>query len=248
MAIIVNADDFGMSKSVNDAIAEAFGSKLIDRTTLMVNMPYAEDAMEIARQNGFADKVGIHINLTSGKPVSPEIAGDRIMCGENGEFTANFARNIRTRFFLPKRTGNNVETEIRAQFDRYRKLGGTLWHVDSHHYVHTDPSIWRILKKVLKDYPVTSVRLGRNMYRGGNPLMHLYKLILNSSIRRFCKGNPRYFGSAQDYREYITGSAEDFKKTETEIMVHPVYDDNGCLCDEYMDNHYKLERITGDEK
>ena len=78
--------------------------------------------------------------------------------------------------------------------------------------------------------------------------MHLYKLILNSSIRRFCKGNPRYFGSALDYREYIPGSAEDFKKTETEIMVHPVYDDNGCLCDEYMDNHYKLERITGDEK
>ncbi len=243
MAIIVNADDFGISENVNTAITEAFKKGLIDRTTLMVNMPFAEDAMEIAKEEGFDAKVGLHINLTSGIPITREMAADRVMCDSNGEFTADFARNLKTRFFLPKKTRENVEKEIRAQLDRYRALGGTLWHVDSHHYVHTDPSVWIILRRVLKDYPITSVRLGRNMYVGGNPLLHIYKIILNSSVRSFCKGNPCYFGSAQDYREYIQKLPECGPEAETEIMVHPVYDDNGCLCDEYMGRLYKLEPV-----
>ena len=71
------------------------------------------------------------------------------MCNNAGEYTADFARNMKTRFFLPGSTRLAVEEEIRAQFDRYAELGGTLWHIDSHHHVHTDPSVWRILKRVL---------------------------------------------------------------------------------------------------
>ena len=100
MAIIVNADDFGMSRSVNAAITEAFKKGLIDRTTLMANMPFAAEAMEIARREGFDGKVGIHLNLTSGKPLTEDVASDRVMCDDSGEFTADFARNFKTRFFL----------------------------------------------------------------------------------------------------------------------------------------------------
>ena len=199
MALIVNADDLGLNENVDRAIAEAFEKGIIDRTTLLVNMPCAEEAARLAADKGFLDKTGLHLNLTSGKPLTGGIAADPVMCGADGEFSADFARNMKTRFFLPKKTRINVENEIRAQLDRYGRLGGTLWHIDSHHHVHTDPSIWRILKRVLKDHPVTSVRLGRNMYRGGNPLMHLYKRLLNGSIKRFCKGKPVYFGSMERY-------------------------------------------------
>ena len=41
MSVIVNADDFGISEEVNNAIKLAFERGLIQRTTLMVNMPYA---------------------------------------------------------------------------------------------------------------------------------------------------------------------------------------------------------------
>ncbi len=235
MALIVNADDFGISEEVNAAIAEAFEKGLVDRTTLMVNMPDAAGAMEIARKRGFADKVGLHLNLTSGKPLTREMAADRLMCGQNGEYTAEFAGCLKTRFFLPKDTRDNIGKELRAQLDEYGKLGGTLWHIDSHHHVHTDPSVWSVLQKVLKDYPVTSVRLGRNMYRGGNPLMHLYKAMLNASIRRFCNGRPRYFGSARDYAAFEPYIANMPPDEQAEIMVHPVYDDNGNVCDKCMD-------------
>ena len=243
MALIVNADDFGLNENVNAAVAKAFEEKLIDRTTVMVNMPYAKEAMKIAEDNGFSGRVGLHLNLTSGHPLTDRISHDRIMCGADGEFTADFARNMKQRFFLPSDTEKAVEEEIRAQFDMYRDIGGTLWHIDSHHHVHTDPSIWRILTGVFKDYPVTSVRLSRNMYRGGNPLVHLYKRMLNASIRRFCVGNPVYFGSAIDYRGYFPDTGRAASGCDVEVMVHPAFDAGGVLCDIYQEKHHKLTQL-----
>ena len=243
MPLTVNADDFGKDDSVNMAICRAFEEGLIDRTTLMTNMPGAPAAMTLAAQKGFAGRVGVHLNLTSGRPLSTGIASDPVMCNGAGEFSADFARNMRTRFYLPKKTRKNVEMELRAQLDRYRELGGTLWHIDSHHFVHTDPSVWFVLKRVLRDYPVTGVRLGRNMYRGGNQLMHLYKFILNSSIKRFCKGHPAYFGSAVDYECFtVKGGVPDPGK-EVEVMVHPVFDINGKLVDTFEGKDYQLKKL-----
>lgn len=234
MALIVNADDFGKSREVNEAICEAFEKGIIDRTTLMTNMPNAKEAMELAKEKGFSDKVGIHLNLTSGRPFTKDMAADPVMCNSSGEFSADFARSLKTRFFLPAKTRRNVEAEIRAQFDRYKELGGTLWHVDSHHHVHTDPSIWRELKKVMRDYPVTSVRLSRNMYRGGNILMRIYKKMLNASIRRQSKKRQDLFGSMPDYESFAASRPNLIKNHEIEIMVHPVYDADHDLADAYM--------------
>ena len=232
-----------MNSKVNTAITDAFEKGLIDRTTLLVNMPFAEEAMETAAKKGFSDRVGLHLNLTAGIPLTKEISKDPVMCNGAGEFTAEFARNLKMRFFLPGETSRNIEREIRAQLDRFGELGGVLWHVDSHHHVHTDPSIWRILKKVLRDYPVTSVRLGRNMYKGGNPLYHIYKALLNSSIRKFCTHHPRYFGSAADYREYIQYRPDIGRRYDVEVMVHPAYDSRERLTDAYMGEFHELERL-----
>ena len=231
-----------MNESVNEAIRLAFSKGLIDRTTMLVNMPGAVAGMETARREGFSDRVGLHLNLTSGRPLTEGIAADPVMCSPSGEFTADFARNIKTRFHLPKDTRRRVEAEIRAQFEKYRELGGSLWHVDSHHYVHTDPSVWNILRKVLRDYPVTSVRLGRNMYSGGNPLLHLYKRILNASIRKYCGNSPKYFGSGDDYRTFSKDHPDEVKSAEVEIMVHPVFDGEGKLADEFEGSFRELER------
>ncbi|MCR5591839.1 MAG: ChbG/HpnK family deacetylase [Lachnospiraceae bacterium] len=242
MALIVNADDFGMNKSVNAAIADAFELHLIDRTTMMVNMPSAADAMELAEDKGFAGSVGLHLNLTSGKPLTEDIAADPLICGPSGEFSADFARSMKTRFFLPSGTSKRIEKEIRAQLDEYRRLGGTLWHIDSHHHVHTDPSIWRILKKVLPDYPVVSIRLGRNMYIGGNVLFRLYKSLYNLSVKRRSRIRQDYFGSAEDYASFIAHKP-DAVRSAIEVMVHPVYDDSGKLSDKCSGTYKELARL-----
>ena len=47
--MIINADDFGYSESVNKAISDCFERGLINRTTIMVNMPHAEEATAMAK-------------------------------------------------------------------------------------------------------------------------------------------------------------------------------------------------------
>lgn len=242
MAVIVNADDFGMSRSVNEAIALAFERGLIDRTTLMTNMPDAAEAMKMAEDAGFIDRVGIHINLTSGMPLTDGILHDPLMCDPGTGFNARFVHSMKTRFFFPGKTGKCVEAELRAQLDRFRELGGKLWHVDSHHYVHTNPSVWHILKRVFADYPVVSVRLGRNMYTDAGLPMRIYKAVLNSSIKRYCRGRPEYFGSGEDFGRFCEKYPDLAARAEMEVMVHPVFDEEGTLSDVFEDRFRKLTR------
>ena len=74
--IIINADDFGLAESSSKAIAKAFSENLISSTTACANGDYIEQAYNIARDNGFLDKIGIHINLTEGKPLTDGIKTD----------------------------------------------------------------------------------------------------------------------------------------------------------------------------
>ena len=62
--VIINADDLGYSKEVNKGIEECFKKGLINRATIMVNMPYAKEAAAMAENTGVFGKIGLHINLT----------------------------------------------------------------------------------------------------------------------------------------------------------------------------------------
>ena len=66
--IIINADDFGLNKSCSQAIALAFSEELVTDTTIMANGEYFDDAVKLAEKHGFFDKIGIHLNITEGKP------------------------------------------------------------------------------------------------------------------------------------------------------------------------------------
>lgn len=243
MPIIVNADDFGKSEDVNRAICEAFEKKLIHRTTLMANMPYAQEAMELAARKGFLDRVGIHLNLTEGHPLTKSMANNREMCDESGRFTADFHRNTKKRFFLCNKTKKDIKEELDAQFSKYKELGGVLFHVDSHHHVHTDASVLSCLEPLLANYNVKSIRLGRNLYKGGNPLMRLYKKWLNRRLGKYEKCC-RYFGRVEDYEEY-NPSKGFVKENVIEIMVHPMYSENGELIDTYYPMSLLSKRLGG---
>ena len=64
--LIINADDFGLCKGVNSGIAEAHTKGILTSTTLMTNMPAAEEAVKIAK-GLLTLGVGIHLNLTEGR-------------------------------------------------------------------------------------------------------------------------------------------------------------------------------------
>ena len=70
MKIILNADDFGMTHEANLGIEKAMQEGYCSQTSVVANTNYFDEAVEIAQKHGFMDKVGLHINLFDGTPLT----------------------------------------------------------------------------------------------------------------------------------------------------------------------------------
>src|SRR2546430_15579124 len=72
--LIVNADDFGLSAGVNRGVLEAHETGVVSSVSVLVNAPGWTDAAQRLRDlssPSFPELgVGLHLNLTTGRPVS----------------------------------------------------------------------------------------------------------------------------------------------------------------------------------
>lgn len=182
--MIINADDFGYSKAVNMAIVDCFRNKTINRTTIMVNMPCAQEAVTLSKENNFFDCVGLHINLTEGKALSKECASSKL-CDENGFFKGTFHIPFKSRLYLNKNIRYAIFCEVEAQIKRYLEMGFTLMHADSHNYTHAYFSVYTQVRRLLKKYGFRSVRISRNVSPEKFSLpFRIYKDLFNGIIKR----------------------------------------------------------------
>lgn len=229
MKVIINADDFGLSTEVNRAITYCFGKGYISQTTIMVNMPYADEAAEIAKKNGFYDKVGIHINLVQGQPLTEKIKKTSL-CNDSGEFNNALMKGTK-RFVLTSEEKKAVAIEIQAQIERYLNYGFPLKHIDSHRHAHTNMSVLKILIPIAKNNGFKSMRLSRNLLskNKASVLKKIYKKRVNALIMRFNgECGPNGFGTMPDFStRYRNAKLVDIDSTDyIEIMTHPVYREN----------------------
>src|SRR5438477_571510 len=68
--LIVTADDFGLTDRINEAIGSAHRHGIVTTASLMVTGGGFESAVNIARNLPGLD-LGLHLNLTEGRPISP---------------------------------------------------------------------------------------------------------------------------------------------------------------------------------
>ncbi|MCR5508358.1 MAG: ChbG/HpnK family deacetylase [Lachnospiraceae bacterium] len=245
MPLKVNADDFGKDEAVNRAICEAFANGYIDTTTLMVNMPGADEAYKLASVNGFTGRVGIHLNLTEGMPLTTAIRNNPLICAPDGSFNAAFYHNTKYRLYMDDQSVDMIREELDAQIALFLDMGFKNLHIDSHHHVHTNYPVYRAIKQLKSRYDYAYIRLSRNLYRGGSPFNAAYKVMLNSALKHLAPTS-RYFGSYRDLLEYFSidpgrpgaraGEMPPAMKrlisgSEVEIMVHPLYNAAGVLVD-----------------
>ena len=228
--VIINGDDFGISHDVNKAISECFSKRILTNTTIMVNMPYAQEAVNMAHEYGFHEAVGLHLNLTSGMPLTDEIRKCRRFCKKDGRFNAYFAQHLSSRMVISARERHALKKEIEAQMRRYFEFGLAERHLDSHHHVHTDRSVMQVLMPLVQKYDFKSVRLSRNLFVKMNPLKKIYKDLYNNSLKSKLAVTSDYFGSYEDLKNTKDNIRRD---SLVEVMVHPMYDKNGILVDSH---------------
>ena len=82
--IVVTADDFGLCPEINEAICLLYDRGIVRRTSFMVNTDWFESSVEALRSRP-ALEVGVHLNLTDGKPVLPAEEVPTLING-NGRF------------------------------------------------------------------------------------------------------------------------------------------------------------------
>ncbi len=154
--LILTADDFGFSLSVNEAIEKAHREGVLNCASLMIAGEAAKDAVERARRLPSL-RVGLHLVLVDGSPILPIPMVPDLVTKE-GEFSPHLVR-AGINFFFRKQTKRQLEDEVRAQFQAFLDTGLRLDHVNSHHHMHLHPTLLGIILRVGKDYGMGAVRL-----------------------------------------------------------------------------------------
>ncbi len=146
--LVVIADDYGIGPETSRGILELAARKLVTGTVLLVNSPYAEDAVRAWRQSGSSLEIGWHPCLTLDSPCASPRRVPHLV-GSDGKLLS--LRHFLTRLFAHQICPRQIETELHAQYDRFLELVGhppTL--VNSHQHISLFPPIGSILRKVLR--------------------------------------------------------------------------------------------------
>jgi chitin disaccharide deacetylase len=140
--VIFNADDFGRSASINEAVIRAHRGGVLTTASLMVNGAACGEAVELARLNPNLG-VGLHLTLVDGRSTLPcgQIPG---LVHPPDRFDDN-AVAAGMRCFFDRSLRAQLEAEISAQIEKFQATALPLDHVNGHLNFHLHPVVFDVL-------------------------------------------------------------------------------------------------------
>ena len=238
--LIVNADDFGRSASINAAVLRAHRDGILTTASLMVNEPAFTEAVQLAKENPKLG-VGLHLTLLMGHATLPpaQIPG---LVNARGEFS-NAPAATGARYFFRRGLRAQLRAEIHAQFDRFRATGLPLDHVNGHLHLHLHPVIFSILMEDAAALGLTHLRLTREPFWMDVPLARGQRLdrAVHALLFFFLSWNARarlrqmnirhpqrVFGLLQNARvneDYVSKLLPILPPGDSELYSHPSLDE-----------------------
>ena len=238
--LIVNADDFGRSRNVNQAVVCAHREGILTTASLMVNEEGFHEAVALAREHPGLG-IGLHLTLLCGHSTlsSHRIPG---LVNGYGKFrSCPVAAGLR--YFADRSLRSQLEAEISAQFDKFRNTGLPLDHVNGHLHLHLHPIIFEILARHAAAWGITHMRLtrdpfwlnlklagGRWLYRMSHALIYrcLSARARNIMQRLAIRHTRSVFGLLQHARvdeNYVTRLLPRLPAGDSELYSHPSLDE-----------------------
>ena len=207
MRLIMNADDFGISKAINLGIIEGFKNGIVTSTTLMCNMEATEHAVNLAKENSKLG-VGIHLVLTAGRPLSKNV---KTLVDSEGNF-------LKYDKMVESACIEDIRREFRKQFEKFLSFGIVPTHIDTHHHVHSIESVFEVVAELAKEHniPIRHIKaIGEEKYE---------------SIKTTTKFVDSFYNLSMIEPEILINLLEDNINVDSlEIMCHPGYLDSKIL-------------------
>ena len=148
--LVVNADDFGFTRGVNEGIVYAHRNGVLTATTLMATGAAFDHAVALVRETPTLD-IGCHLVLVGGAGFPPTVAA--------------LARALALRRI-------RVYDELRAQMEKIFDAGIRPSHLDTHKHTHLFPPVLDAVARLSREFDVPWVRRPFDfpMNAGGVPL------------------------------------------------------------------------------
>ena len=233
---IITGDDFGFSHGVNRAIIQAHEYGILTSASLMVTGRAFDEAVALAQAHPRL-AVGLHLVVVCGQTA---LAPCEIphLADAAGRFPFGaFRTGLRYQFNGAARL--ELRREIRAQFERFRRTGLRLSHVDGHLHMHTHPVVLRMLIELAPEFDIRVIRLPAEEFRMTRRLDRgdfLRKLLWSGifwSLRRYSEPRLRSAGircvdrvygllaSGRMTEHYLLGLIPQIRADGVEIYLHP---------------------------
>lgn len=141
--LIVNADDLGFTRDVNEGIVEAHRKGILTAATLMANGHAFDDAVRLARENPSLD-VGCHLVLV----------GEHSLRPPHRPLPSNVAALIRA--VALRRI--EIYEELAAQVRKTLSAGIAPTHLDTHKHTHLLPVVLEAVARISEEFRIPWVR------------------------------------------------------------------------------------------
>ncbi len=156
--LIVNADDFGLTRSITDGVIDAFEGGILTSASLVATGEAFDRASGYAAAHADLDS-GIHLMIVQGTPVLPAgqvpslVQPDGMFLPGYGEFMARYlSGGVRD---------EEVEAEWSAQIARLRGAGVRITHLDSIQHLHLVPGLFRVALRIARANGIMALRFPR---------------------------------------------------------------------------------------
>jgi predicted glycoside hydrolase/deacetylase ChbG (UPF0249 family) len=134
--LVVNADDFGFTRDVNQGIVEAYRNGILTATTIMSNGPAFDDAVRLAKENPTLD-IGVHLVLVGQAP-----------------FPMTVAQLTRAVLLGKIRIYEELSAQVRKVLDAGLKPS----HLDTHKHTHLLPKVLEAVAGISEEFKIPWVR------------------------------------------------------------------------------------------
>jgi len=185
--LIVNADDFGITRGATDAILACHRAGSVTSTTLMSTQAAAAYAAEQALVHDRLG-VGLHFNLTLGSAVSTKLESSITAAG-GGFFDR---RKLMFRAVSGRISPRDVGAELEAQYQAMRDLRLSPTHIDSHQHIHAVLPIFRVVAAFAAqhDLPLRMPWKWRGVASGKPLVRQIKEEVMDFGLRRCAAAMP----------------------------------------------------------